>query len=285
MKTLNYQNPQKTGKKRPIKQRVIETSHSSHWLILTVLSNFLLLSFVLPYDPNMNSYSYNACGNGCLNCEVTPGGQTGCLQCGPGYRRSNANCIPCQIDGCSECPKNTALCYRCHSGFYNATLTGSPELSLISRCDRCPINCEVCVNSRECQICKRGYSYEQISKNEFVCVHKKGNVFALVLIISVVLTTFGIYFLLRRKEYSIRNDVRNGKKKLEKRKAKKYREDLKKKERTAIVKELNLEKEITEERVGSQKRIAGVVLEEKERRDSGRTEVIANDILMSEKRT
>ena len=83
-----------------------------------------------------------------MNCNFDMSGKV--------YDNSTQDCIPCPLEGCSQC-YNAAICFACDEaqGYYMNNQTGT--------CAHCPstiTNCNACSAENTCSVCASGYSLE-----------------------------------------------------------------------------------------------------------------------------
>ena len=84
-----------------------------------------------------------------MNCNFDMSGKV--------YDNSTQDCIPCPLEGCSQC-YNAAMCFACDEaqGYYMNNQTNDT-------CVHCPstiANCNACSAENTCSACASGYSLE-----------------------------------------------------------------------------------------------------------------------------
>ena len=113
-------------------------------------------------------------GKHCEKCNdnyVLLNGKCHLAPCPEGYTNKDGICHKCDIEHCSICDVTTTECdyctypyikvndhqcnMECPSGTFIHPFTHLPNYTY---CEKCPLNCQTCLNEHECSICTNGYA-------------------------------------------------------------------------------------------------------------------------------
>ena len=172
-------------------QKALNRGSKMTGLLLQTLTVVLILA--------SSTLALSDCGDDCLSCSNKINSQGGlmCKQCATTFRLYRGQCVKCQLEGCSQCGDNTAICRGCVSGYYNATVKGDASIREVKKCSRCIPGCLSCSDGLTCILCDTGLKYfEGKGGKPGQCIEgDNGVVVIFVFVGSFVLIGVSIYFV------------------------------------------------------------------------------------------